>query len=357
MISYIEEEKQWKRKKERILDLLNISNLPVVLFGQTTAVKPDFLDKLEVKKEYILDNDSKKWGNKQWGLEIISPMKCPYEAYNVLILVPFVEEITNQLKQLPHVPQNIFYLDLYFESNDTAMYYETNHTEIENICDILSDDMSKVVFQNVIRYRINRNKKFLEDIALPRNTQYFPKSLNDNPFLTEKEIFLDAGAFIGDTISAFLKIVDNRYHSIYAFEPDEKNYKVLSNAYMDTEKIHCYQAGVGEKSEILHFISDTSGSKVSIDGAEQIKIVSLDEFLGDIPVTYLKMDVEGMECAALRGAAKLIQRYKPKLAICTYHSDSDMLEIPKLILEIEPTYHLYFRHYTHGLVETVCYAL
>nr|WP_297279083.1 FkbM family methyltransferase [uncultured Butyricicoccus sp.] len=357
MISYIEEAELWKKKKEHILHILNISNLPVVLFGQTTAIRPDFLDKIEVKKEYILDNDSKKWGNQQWGLKIISPMQCPYKEYNVLILVPFVEEITNQLKQLPNVPQNIFYLDLYFESNDTAMYYETKHKEIETVYDILSDDMSKVVFQNVIRYRINRDEKFLQDIALPRNTQYFPKNLNDNPFLTEKEVFLDAGAFVGDTVSAFLKVVDGHYDSIYAFEPDEKNYKMLSNTYMDNEKIHCYQAGVGEKSEILHFISDTSGSKVSMEGTEQIQIVSLDELLGDIPVTYLKMDVEGMECAALRGATKLIQRYKPKLAICTYHSNSDMLEIPKLILEINPTYQLYFRHYTQGIVETVCYAL
>ena len=42
MISYIEEAELWKKKKEHILHILNISNLPVVLFGQTTAIRPDF---------------------------------------------------------------------------------------------------------------------------------------------------------------------------------------------------------------------------------------------------------------------------------------------------------------------------
>ena len=107
---------------------------------------------------------------------------------------------------------------------------------------------------------------------------------------------------------------------------------------------------------MVHFAADTSGSKVAGEG-EPVRMDTLDHCLKGIPVTYLKMDVEGMECAALRGAENLIKTYHPKLAICTYHSDSDMIQVPKQILKICPDYKLYFRHYTNALVETVCYAV
>ena len=59
----------------------------------------------------------------------------------------------------------------------------------------------------------------------------------------------------------------------------------------------------------------------------------------------------------MRGAEKIIRTYRPKLAICIYHSISDMVEVPKMILELNPDYKLYIRHYSDALVETVCYAI
>lgn len=90
---------------------------------------------------------------------------------------------------------------------------------------------------------------------------------------------------------------------------------------------------------------------------EAIEIDSLDHMLGDTPVTYITLDVEGMECSALRGAKNLIQKYRPKLAICCYHSDEDMTAVPAEILRCNPSYRLYMRHYTNSLNETVCYAI
>ena len=69
------------------------------------------------------------------------------------------------------------------------------------------------------------------------------------------------------------------------------------------------------------------------------------------------MDVEGAEINALKGAEKLIKKYKPKLAICIYHKMEDMWEIPGLILSYVPEYKLYLRHYSPSKDETVLYCL
>ena len=87
------------------------------------------------------------------------------------------------------------------------------------------------------------------------------------------------------------------------------------------------------------------------------KTVRLSEHLRDEPVSFIKMDIEGAEIAALKGAAELIRRRRPDLAICTYHSISDLYEVPLYIHSLVPEYRLYLRHHTPVHYETVCYAV
>lgn len=68
------------------------------------------------------------------------------------------------------------------------------------------------------------------------------------------------------------------------------------------------------------------------------------------------MDVEGSETESLYGARKTIEKYKPRLAVCVYHKALDFIEIPLLLLEMNPDYKFSFRHYASNLCETVLYA-
>ena len=72
--------------------------------------------------------------------------------------------------------------------------------------------------------------------------------------------------------------------------------------------------------------------------------------LDDVPVcseaTWIKMDIEGAEMQALAGAKDTILRNHPRLTICIYHSDEDMLRIPEYIHNLVPEYKLYIGHHT-----------
>lgn len=69
------------------------------------------------------------------------------------------------------------------------------------------------------------------------------------------------------------------------------------------------------------------------------------------------MDIEGAELSALQGASKLIQKHRPKLAICVYHKPEDLFEILEFIDSFGINYKYYFRHYTKGVSGTILYCI
>jgi len=74
---------------------------------------------------------------------------------------------------------------------------------------------------------------------------------------------------------------------------------------------------------------------------EEVDVCTLDDVvdsLGLDHVDFIKMDVEGHEIPALKGAAGTLRRFAPKLAISAYHRPLDVVDIPRLILQIQPRY-------------------
>lgn len=71
----------------------------------------------------------------------------------------------------------------------------------------------------------------------------------------------------------------------------------------------------------------------------------------------LKLDIEGAEMSALRGGENWIIKNKPIIAICVYHKQEDILEIPAYCKKLVPEYKMYLRHYSDNQTETVCYLV
>ena len=84
---------------------------------------------------------------------------------------------------------------------------------------------------------------------------------------------------------------------------------------------------------------------------------SVDSVLQGAPVTFIKLDIEGAEIDALKGAKESIKKWKPRLAICIYHKPEDPIEIPLYIHGLVPEYRMYIRHYSTCKAETVLYCV
>ena len=143
--------------------------------------------------------------------------------------------------------------------------------------------------------------------------------------------------------------------NVNCFEPELKK---------DTfGKFNCFPYGVAERYGKFAFRSGDRDSSIlegdinDIGGESIATAQALDEALSGERVTFIKMDIEGAELSALRGAKKIIQQQKPILAVCIYHGVGDMLNVPTYIKKLVPEYQIYIRHYTNEMFETVCYAI
>lgn len=186
--------------------------------------------------------------------------------------------------------------------------------------------------------------------------QYFEPAICP---LTDSEIFVDGGCFIGDTAEEFIRQTHGNYAHIYGFEPDQNNYRKACANLAGYENIDILHGGLWHMTNTVRFASGALGnSRMDMDGDTIATTFSLDEFFADKqPGTFIKLDVEGAEGAALNGAAGLIGANKPKLAICVYHFIPDMYRLPQRILQLNPEYTLTVRHYSRWYAESVCYAI
>jgi hypothetical protein len=73
-------------------------------------------------------------------------------------------------------------------------------------------------------------------------------------------------------------------------------------------------------------------------------------------IDFVKLDIEGAEMNALKGASKTIKKFRPKLAIALYHSVEDFERIPILLRELVPEYELYFSHCSINAEESILFA-
>ncbi len=174
----------------------------------------------------------------------------------------------------------------------------------------------------------------------------------------EKEIFVDTGGYDGMTSVYFDKWSSGNGFS-YIFEPDTSNIdKCVKNLANSRIKYQIISKGAWSEETTLHFEADADvSSKVSDSGDSMVSVTTIDKMLENEKVTFIKMDIEGSELQALIGAKRTIMTNTPKLAICIYHKPEDIWEIPNIILQYNPSYHLFLRHYTLTETDTVLYAL
>lgn len=74
-------------------------------------------------------------------------------------------------------------------------------------------------------------------------------------------------------------------------------------------------------------------------------------------IDFIKLDIEGSELEALRGAANTLKQHRPQLAVCIYHSTDDLIDVPLFLGQTLVNYHYRLRHYSASIWDSVLYAI
>ncbi len=224
----------------------------------------------------------------------------------------------------------------------TKDYMLAHWSEIEKVYSLLADDTSRECFKGVIEFKITGDIKCLKAVATPSEEAYknIIKPQDD-------EIFVDLGAYTGDTVAEFLSHTDSKYTHIYACEPNKRNFRKLSENTADLSDITLVNAAAWDSDTTLIF--SKGGGRMPHLAAQGIetKAISVDTMLSGAKCTYIKYDVEGAELNALTGSQKSIKAFKPKLNVALYHRVGDIFELPLFIHSLCPEYKLYIRHFPY----------
>lgn len=222
----------------------------------------------------------------------------------------------------------------------TYDYCVKNSDKIEEVYNSLADDFSRKVYANIINFKISGKIEYLSAVTTPKSDIY-KKIIKPN----SNEVYIDLGAYNGDTIRELIEVTHGNYNSIYALEPDKKNFKKLNKFINGMKNIYTYNAAVWCIDSELPFAAKAGRqSAISANSETKIECRSVDSILNGKRATLIKMDVEGFEREAIWGAASTIANYTPKLMISLYHRNEDIFELPLLIKKLNPSYKLYIRH-------------
>jgi len=230
----------------------------------------------------------------------------------------------------------------------------------------LTRHMDKIILISSVVYR-DEIYEALSDMGFPIEQIYslggFDEQYFGNDFLRPlpDEVYVDAGCYDGYTIKRFSKFCEGRYKKIYGLEPVAEHFDITCRCVekLGLKDVKIINKAAWSEEAVLHLTLNGEGSNITSDGDSSIKATTIDAEVGDDAVSFIKMDVEGAELAALKGAERTIVKNKPRLAVCVYHRPEDILTIPAYIHNLVPEYKFYLRHHDcdQRYLETVLYAV
>ena len=320
------------------------------------------------------DNNRAAWGRSLEGVPVLAPADAARRYGGSAVFVVTVwgalgtDRMRDRIAQLQQLGcrRVVSFGPLYWKypegllphyGADLPHKVHEQAAEVRAAFDLWSDDDSRREYLSQIRWRLQFD---FDGLAAPvAHSIYFPRDLCP---LSPDEVFVDRGAFDGDTVQLFLKESGESFRQIVAFEPDPANFAHLrENAARmpgaERQAIQVLHAATGARSGKVRLMAEGTKSSAIGAGGVEVDCVTLDAVLSTPAPTYLKMDIEGAEVDTLAGASRVIRDHAPVLAICCYHCQDHLWRIPLLIHSLNPDYRFFLRPHDLEMWDLVCYAI
>jgi FkbM family methyltransferase len=335
---------------------------PIVIFG---AGRLGRRVARAVHPVLFCDNNPALWGSVCEGISVQSPENAVERYPNATFIIAIwhpsrtakMIDRVNQLKSLGSASIISFpallndYPDILLPHGfwERPSYYVEHDDEIRRVRGLL-DAQGREEFDRQMRLRLGD----VSDQVIDRGVQYFGENLLQ---LGRNEVFIDCGAYDGDSIVEFRRATGDHFARIIAFEPDPGNFAALRSAVDGDSRITLQPYAISSRCETVRFTLSDTGSRISSAGTCEVQTITLDEALEGIAPTCMKFDIEGSEPDALEGGRETITRHRPKMAVCLYHAPNHLWTIPLRLNELLPNSRFALRTYCGDGWDCVCYCI
>ena len=338
-------------------EYLKESQKTVVLYGMGNGADKilSVLAERDIPVGGIFASDGFARGNLFHGMPVRtwSDIKAEFGAENVIVLLSFGTSRPEVLENVLRIRQEaeLYAPDVpaFGDTLFTRAFYEEHRDEFLAVRNLLSDEESRRIFDNILSYKLSGDIGYLLD-AQSDEAEIWQEIIHPETIRAAA----DLGAYNGDTVRQLLAIGKN-IETVWAMEPDSRNYKKLE-IYAKEEvraRVIPVNAGAWNEENVLFF--DKSGNRnASFEKnrsqtladrplkVAEVKALPLDSVLDGARVDYIKYDVEGSEREALDGSCKTLAKHSPTLLVSLYHRSEDLFALPLHIQKIAPHYNGYY---------------
>lgn len=327
-------------------EYLQTASLPIILYGTGDGADKiiSTMQAASIPLHAIFVSDDFYRNQRFHGFSVTTLSQLEAVLSDFIIVVAFgshlpeiIDRVISMAQKHPLVIPDV---PVYGHTLFDRSFALSHIAELEAAYALLADDASRQVFQQVLSYKLTGRLTPLLQSASPKQ-EIFSTLLP----LHDHENYLDLGAYRGDTIQEFLTATGGKYDAITALEPDARSFKKLTQFSEPLAAVRLLAYGVSDQNEVIQMKTGRGrgSSASSASGGTPVQMITIDSLAS--PVSYLKMDVEGFEAAALRGGADTLKQQKPKLNIACYHRSEDLYRLPLLIHELQPAYQIFMRRH------------
>lgn len=331
-----------------VWERLKTCGKPVVLYGMGDGADKVLaaFEKYGITASAVMASDGFVRGQSFHGFRVKKLGEIEREYGDFVIALCFASQLPDVMAHIKEVAQKHTTLvpgvpvfgGVMFDGEFIKKYREG----INSAYSLFEDGLSRRVYENVLRFYHTGEIELLDEITTGKD-EAFKNILK----LGQNELYVDLGAYNGDTIDEFLRYSGGSYRKIVAFEPNGKNFKKLSEHCLDMKNTELWQLGAYSHNTILTFNNKAGRNSAIADSGVQTRVAAVDTILCGAAATYIKADVEGADFETLIGAKNTLKNFKPKLNFSAYHRFEDIFRLPLLIKKLNPEYKIYLRHHPY----------
>ncbi len=247
--------------------------------------------------------------------------------------------------------------DLQSRRGLTSLVLPPNLADIlkDNYEDILKiseniDSTSKEFYVKLLAILKNGRKSLLTKYISPEFRMY-----NELVVPAKNDIVVSGGVSNSIEVTRITNQIGPK-GKLIGFEPSKIGFDELKH--IDKKNVKISKTALfSSPTPFVRFNENGGDSKIDPRGIDEVRQETIDSILHGEKCSLIKLNINGYEFNALKGAKRTITRWKPKIQVLV--TPENVVEIPKLLLSCNDKYAFYFGYYDkyNNLDNIILYAI